>query len=288
MRGTSASTLTGLVLLATIAIAMALIANNPEAQADGEQIRLQAQRDDQAQAIQQQYAQARATVMAQGLAQLELQRELDAQAVKTKGELDQLEANYQRQVADLQASMGERWGLMVCWLILDVGVAVALVRISGGLARKVGNWAQEIQPNAAGQYPMYLTPEGILAPGRVKGSYLLLSKPNGFERAIRVLVKAWLTLAAARHGEPVTAPLPQWHIVQPESDEAQAQATLHDQQLQMMIAATRGGVSDQTKRQIAERAIASVFRPGEDEEVPIEVVHDPQQYRELAALMGVD
>jgi len=283
----TASTLTGLGLLATIAIAVAVIANNPQAQAAGEQTRLEAQRADAAAAIQQKFDEARAQVMAQGLAQLELQRELDAQAIKKQGDLDQLAASYQQRIANLQASMGERWGWMIAVLIVDVGVAVALVRISGGLARKVGNWAQEIKPNTAGQYPMYLTPDGILAPGRVKGSYLLWHKPNGFERAIRVLVKAWLVIRAVRRGEPVAEPSAEWHIVQPENDEMQAQTTLHDQQLQMMVAATRSGVSDQTKRQIAERALASAFRAA-DEDVPIEVVHDPQQYRELAALMGVE
>jgi hypothetical protein len=275
-------------LLATIALAIAVIVNNPQAQAEAEQIRLQAQRTDQAQAIQQKYAEARAEVMAQGLAQLELQRALDDQAVKQQGELNQLAADYQRQVADLQASMGERWGLMIFWLILDIGLAVSLVRISGGLARKVGQWAQEIKPNAAGQYSMYLTSAGILAPGRLPGSYLLLQQPGRLERLMQQVMKWIVFIMALKRGQPTDLPDDSAWVQMPDVTAASLQVTTQDQAIGLITAATRHGQAPQSQTQASFETARQAFAQGMAQRMPTTFRHidDPREVAAFTQLLA--
>jgi hypothetical protein len=267
-------------MVVILIVALAMIVNNPQALAEGDQIRLQAQRADKAAAIQQQFDQARADVMAPGLAKMELDRQVSAQELKRQGDLKQLDVWYSQQIANIQASTNERWAWMLGAIILILGVAIALVRISGAAAKKAGQWATEIKPNANGQFSMYLTPAGLLAPGRLPGSHMLIHNPSVWEK----IAYAIAFLVAVKRGEKTDVPAPSPWVRVPNATEQELRIVTQDQAVGLMVAATRPGAPKEIRAATVRGAMAA-FGPRESRMPEITIIEDPVEGDRLQQLM---
>ena len=255
-----------------ILAAAVLLAGCAQDNAKAEIMLLNAQRDDQAKAIELQYKQAQANIQADAVAKMDLQKKQAAQAIEVQkavaaveyerqNQLDQLEAThkkaladidatYQRQVADVQAYVDTTRAAaardVIIALAVGIGGALFVILIGRGLGNGVTAWARNkgevVRPDAAGIYPAIVRSDAVFLPSRMSGAYMVIRRPSAVERAIVAMGTA---LALAR-GKPVE------HFEAPwvEVGAGDPQITARDQVQGMLAAATRHGESDNTARAI--------------------------------------
>lgn len=276
------------VILASMALMAASAVFSPEQQAKAEIAVMNAQRADQALAIQQQYDQARANIQAQALAKLDLEKRQAIQGIeldKAKAEVEfeqkkqndllelqfqqqmkALEANFQSQMATIQNSIDttRAHGLMNVLLYgsLGIGGAMLAVLVGRGIGNGLTAWSrnkgESVWPNAQGQYPAIVRADAVYLPSRMTGAYMVIRRPSVIEKLI---VAIGHSIAIAR-GKPVEEKDSPW-VQMPEPSEAQQQVTARDQAAALLTAATRNG----QHTEVSNKAVAEVFRATE---VPIE------------------
>lgn len=274
-----AGTLFALIFLAFAGLIIASILS-PEQQSKAQIAVMNAKREDQARAIEQQYAQSRANIEAEALAKLDLEKRQAVQGIELdkaktlvefekKKQLDLLEVQFQQQLKGLEADFQERMatvhnsidttraqGIMNVLLYGSLGIGGALLAVLVG--RGVGNgltaWArnkgESVWPNAQGQYPAIVRADAVYLPSRMTGAYMVIRRPSALEKIIVAIGHA---IAAAR-GKPIERQESSW-VQMPEPSEAQQQVTARDQAAAMLTAATRNGQHSE----VANKAVQQVF-----------------------------
>lgn len=248
-------------LITTLAVVL-LLTGCAQDQAKADIMRLEAQRADQARAIELQYQQAQADIQADAIAKMDLQKKQAAQAIEVQKavaqveyekqhQLDQLEAShkkamadidaaYQKQVADVQAYVDTTRAAaardVIIALAIGIGGALFAILIGRGLGNAITGWARNrgevVRSDAAGIYPAIVRSDAVFLPSRMTGAYMVIRRPSAGERAIVAIGTA---LALAR-GKPVDRYESPWVQVGETND---PNVTARDQAVQMLAAATR-------------------------------------------------
>lgn len=249
------------IRLVLIAFVVMLLAGCAQDQAKADIMRLEAQRADQARAIELQYKQAQADIQADAIAKMDLQKKQAAQAIEVQKAIAQVEfekqtqlatleathkkamadidAAYQKQVADVQAYVDTTRAAaardVIIALAIGLGGALFAVLIGRGLGNGITAWARNrgevIRPDAAGIYPAIVRSDAVFLPSRMTGAYMVIRRPSAGERFIVAIGTA---LALAR-GKPVDHFEAPWVQV----GEGDPNVTARDQAVSMLAAATR-------------------------------------------------
>lgn len=242
--------------------AVVLLAGCAQDQAKAEIMRLEAQRADQARAIELQYDQAKVNIQADAIAKMDLQKKQAAQALEVQkaiaevefekqSQLDTLEAQhkkaladidaaYQKQVADVQAYVDTTRAAaardVIIALAIGLGGALFAVLIGRGVGNGITAWARNkgevVRPDAAGIYPAIVRSDAVFLPSRMTGAYMVIRRPSAGERFIVAIGTA---LALSR-GKPVDHYESPWVQIGETTD---PNVTARDQAVQMLAAATR-------------------------------------------------
>lgn len=258
-----------LIILAFIGLVISAMLS-PEQQAKAEIAIMNAQRADQAAAIQQQYAQARANIEAEALARLELekrqsiqQQELEKAHAQIEFEkqqqLDKLRLEFEREMSVIQRDIDttRATALMQVIIYLSVGLggsmlAILLGRgIGNGLTALARNRGEVVRPDPqTGQFPAIVRADAVYLPGRMTGAYMVIRRPSAAEK----IIVAIGTAVALMRGKPVQQADSPWVQMETPSD-AQLQVTGRDQTHGLLTAATRAGAN----QHIADQAVKTVF-----------------------------
>lgn len=266
-------TIFGLILIACAGLLIAL-SLSPEQQSKAQIAVLNAQRDDQARAIKQQYDQARANIQADALAKLELERTQAVQSMELdkakaqiefekKRQLDKLETEFQQAMAkvqqDIDTTRAQAMMQVVIWLSIGVGGALFFILVGRGIGSGISAWARNrgeiVRPDSqTGKLPAIVRADLIALPDRMTGSYMVVRRPSALERIIISVGTSVGTAIAISRGKPVSDSGPWVQI--PEPSEAQLQVTARDQAHGLLTAATRDGKN----AEVAEKAVQRVFQ----------------------------
>ena len=247
-------------LLVTLA-AVLLLTGCAQENAKAEIMLLQAARDDQERGIQLQYDQAKASIQADAVARLDLEKKQAAQAIEVQkavaqveyekqNQLDLLEAThkkaladidatYQRQIADVQAYTDKARAAaardVIIALSIGIGGGLCAILVGRGIGNGVTAWARNrgevVRPDAAGIFPAIVRSDAVFLPSRMSGAYMVIRRPSAGERMI---VAAGTALALAR-GKPVDRYESPWVQV----GEGDPNVTARDQAQGLVAAATR-------------------------------------------------
>ena len=247
-------------LLVTLA-AVLLLTGCAQENAKAEIMLLQAARDDQARGIQLQYDQAKASIQADAVARLDLEKKQAAQAIEVQKAIAQVEyekqtqldlleathkkaladidATYQRQIADVQAYTDKARAAaardVIIALSIGIGGGLCAILVGRGIGNGVTAWARNrgevVRPDAAGIFPAIVRSDAVLLPSRMSGAYMVIRRPSAGER----LIVAAGTAVALMRGKPVDRYESPWVQV----GEGDPNVTARDQAQGLLAAATR-------------------------------------------------
>lgn len=267
-----ASYVVSLLILAVIGLVISSMLS-PEQQSKAQIALLNAQRADQAAAIQQQYDLARAKIQADALAKLELekrqsvqQQELDKAAAQIefekKKQLDQLELQFQSAMAKIQQDIDTTRAAtamqVIIYLSIGIGGSALVILVGRGIGNGITAYARNkgevVRPDpATGQFPAIVRADAVYLPGRMTGAYMVIRRPSAAEKIIIAIG----TAIALMRGKPVPEDTESsWVQMDPPSD-AQIAVTVRDQTHGLLTAATRNGANPD----IAAKAVETVFKP---------------------------
>jgi hypothetical protein len=263
-----------------LALAGAIVASwlSPEQQSTAQIAVMNAKRQDQAAAIQQQYDQARANIQAEALAKMDLEKrqaqqqaeidrsvaavefqkktDLNRLAAEFKQRLDELEATHQAALAEIQAKIDRARADAARDVILAVGGALLVILVGSGVGNGVTAWARNrgetVRPDPlTGQFPAIVRSDAVYLPSRMTGAYMVIRRPSALEKII-VAIGMAVAMARGRKIERTEAP---W-VQMPEPSEAQMQVTARDQAHGLLTSATRNGHNSA----VADKAVQQVFQ----------------------------
>lgn len=264
-----AASITGLIVLGIIGLVISSVLS-PEQQSKAQIAVINAQRADQAAAIQQQYAQARANIEAEALAKLELekrqsvqQQELDKARAQIdfekKKQIDQLELQFQSSMAriqqDIDTTRAATAAQVIIYLSIGLGGSMLAILVGRGIGNGITAYARNkgevVRPDPeTGQFPAIVRADAVYLPGRMTGAYMVIRRPSAAEKIIIAIG----TAIALMRGKPVPDTDSPWVQMETPSD-AQMAVTGRDQTHGLLTAATRHG----SNPDIAAKAINTVF-----------------------------
>ncbi len=264
-----ASYVFSLIILAFIGLIISSMLS-PEQQSKAQIAVINAQRADQAAAIQQQYAAARANIEAEALAKMELEKrqsvqkqELDKAAAEIefekKKQLDKLELEFQQAMAKIQQDIDTTRAAtamqVIIYLSIGIGGSALVILVGRGVGNGLTAWARNkgevVRPDPeTGQFPAIVRADAVYLPGRMTGAYMVIRRPSAAEKIIIAIG----TAVALMRGKPVAQPESPWVQMEQPSD-AQLQVTGRDQTHGLLTAATRSGAN----REVADQAVKTVF-----------------------------
>lgn len=273
----AAGTLFALIFLAFAGLIIASILS-PEKQAAAQIAIMDAQRVDQARAIQQQYNQAKADIEAQALAKLDLEKRQAVQGLELdkargliefekKRQFDKLELEFQQAMSkvqqDIDTTRAAAFMQVVLYLSVGIGGAMLAILVGRGIGNGLTAWARNrgetVRPDPlTGQFPAIVRADAVYLPSRMTGAYLVIRRPSAMEK---IIVAIGVAIATAR-GKTVERNDEPW-VQMPEPSEAQLQVTARDQAHGLLTSATRNGQN----AALADKAVQQVFRA---DEIPLE------------------